>query len=260
MRRRAPPPEAFAAVEPEPDRRPPLAEQVARRILDLIRSGNLRPGDRLPPDRDLAAMLGVGHPAVREALQALAILGVLDRARGGRSVVAAPDLAALLTPLRHLLPLNPGTIDTYFQARLFVEGGIGRMAATRIAPAAIDRLRRLVEVQAHLAADPIGFRVSDLEFHQTLLDACQNPFLDQIGNSLYEMGMEYRRAASAAPGVIAQSVADHAEIVAALAARDPERAGRAMERHVENVDRSTRAAMQLLAPAAMQVRSERNGS
>jgi DNA-binding FadR family transcriptional regulator len=237
------PRDPFAGMVPDPGSRRPLPEQVARRLLELIRSGNLRPGDRLPAERDLAAMFAVSVPSVREALRALAILGVLQRERGGAVRVSSLALKELFAPLQLLLPLNADNIDTHYRARVFVDGGIGRMAAQSITPEALARLRHLLELQATLLEDPVGFRVADLEFHQIVLDACANPFLDQIGRALYELGMEYRRIASETPGVIAQSLRDHAAIVEALEARDPERSGLAMEAHVRNVDRSTREAM-----------------
>jgi GntR family transcriptional regulator, transcriptional repressor for pyruvate dehydrogenase complex len=100
----------------------------------------------------------------------------------------------------------------------------------------------MVEVQANLFVDPIGFRVSDLEFHRTIMEATGNPFLVRLSHSPYVLGMEYRRIASESPGVLKQSLADHRAIVTAFAARDPT-AARAMEVHVQNVHRSTRDAM-----------------
>ena len=92
-------------------------------------------------------------------------------------------------------------------------------------------------------SDPLGFRVSDLEFHQTIMDATGNPFLVRVSHSLYVLGMEYRRIASETPGVLRQSLADHQQIVAAFVSRDPDAAEKAMIRHMENVHRSTLEAM-----------------
>jgi len=243
---------AFAAIAPEPNERVSVAEQVAKRLLELIRSGNLRPGERLPSERDLATMMDVSQPSVREALRGLQILGVVRLVYGGNAYVTSLDVAELLAPMQFLVTLNLDNIETLYQARVFVDGGIARMAAPRIADEAIERLRHLAAVQAALVDDPVGFRVSDLEFHQIILDACGNPFLDRIARSLYALGMEYRRVASETPGVIEQSVRDHLAIIEGLAAHDPERAAAAMEAHMGNVDRSTRAAMARLAgsPAA----------
>lgn len=247
MKKAGPASGAFSDVEQEPDERVSVAEQVARRLLELVRSGNLRPGEQLPSERDLAAMMGVSQPTVREALRGLKILGVIRWARGGGSYVSSLELADMLTPLQFLVGLNPGNVETLYQARVFIDGGIGRMAATRITDEAVERLRKVVAIQSGLTGDPIGFRVSDLEFHQIILDACGNPFLDRIANSLYALGMEYRRVASETPGVIEQSVRDHLAIIEGLAARDPDQTGAAMEEHMRNIDRSTREAMMRLA-------------
>lgn len=237
----------FAARPREPIERVPIAEQVAKRLLELVRSGNLRPGELLPQEKNLAVMMGVSQPSVREALRGLQILGVIRRERGGKCFVSSLDVSELLSPLQYLVPLNAENVDTLFEARLFIDGGLARMAARRIGEEAAERLRRLVAAQAMLTGDPIGFRVSDLEFHQIILDACANPFLGRVANSLYALGMEYRRIATEMPGVIAQSVRDHQAILEGLAAHDPEWAGAAMEEHVRNVDRSTREAMGRLA-------------
>lgn len=239
--------QAFSDLEQEPEERVSVAEQVARRLLELIRSGNLRPGEKLPSERDLATMMDVSQPSVREALRGLQILGAIRWTRGGACHVSSLALADMLSPLQFLVTLNADNVETLYQARVFIDGGIGRMAATRIGADAIEKLRKIVAVQAGLAGDPIGFRVSDLEFHQIILDACANPFLDRIANSLYALGMEYRRVASETPGVIEQSVRDHLAIIEGLAARDPDKTGAAMEEHMRNVDRSTRAAMMRLA-------------
>lgn len=231
----------------EPLQRVSIAEQVAKRLLELIRSGNLRPGDALPPEKDLAAMMGVSQPSVREALRGLQILGVIRWGRAGTSFVSSLEIADMIGPLQFLVPLNADNVETLYQARVFIDGGLGRMAATRITKPAVERLRKLTAIQATLTEDAVSFRVSDLEFHQIILDACANPFLDRIANSLYVLGMEYRRVASETPGVIAQSVRDHEAIVAALAAGDPDRTAAAMEQHMRNVDRSTREAMMRMA-------------
>ena len=238
-----------AHFEGESLQRVSIAEQVAKRLLELIRSGNLKPGDPLPPEKDLAVMMGVSQPSVREALRGLQILGVIRWGKAGTSFVSSLEISDMLGPLQFLVPLNTNNVETLYQARVFIDGGLGRMAATRITRPAVERLRKLTSLQAGLTGDPIGFRVSDLEFHQIILDACANPFLDRIANSLYVLGMEYRRVASETPGVIKQSVRDHEAIVEALAAGDPDRTAAAMEEHKRNVDRSTREAMMRMGTA-----------
>ena len=98
-------------------------------------------------------------------------------------------------------------------------------------------------MQRKLVNDALGFRVSDLEFHRTIMEATGNPFLVRVSHSLYVLGMEYRRIASETVGVLSQSLADHEAIVAAFSARDADAAEQAMVVHMRNVHRSTLDAM-----------------
>lgn len=239
-RRRRP---AAADLGIEPIQRESLAEQVARRLLELVRTGNLRPGDRLPAERELAAMMAVSVPSVREALRGLQILGVLKAHPGGGTVVSALRPDELLGPLGLVIAVEPGNLATLTEARVQIEGIIARAAALRLTAEALARLEAMVARQERLTEDPVGFRVSDLEFHGTIAAACGNPFLDRIAMSLYALGMDYRRIATESPGVLARSAADHRAILAALAARDPAAAEAAVTAHLRNVERSTRDAM-----------------
>jgi len=228
----------FAPIE-----RQPAAEQVARRILALVQSGSLRAGDQLPAERELAVMLQVSRPVVREALRGLSILGVVKARQGGGVFISSLDAHDLLAPLQFFITLDRCTVNALYDARILIEGGIAERAARRISEADIEKLRAIVASQHHITGDPIGFRVSDLEFHQTLIDAAGNPFLARVALSLNVLGMEFRRMASENPKVLRQSVIDHEDIVAALARRDAAGTAAAMERHMLNVQRSTELTM-----------------
>ncbi|MCX5496023.1 FadR/GntR family transcriptional regulator [Kaistia dalseonensis] len=230
----------FAPIE-----RSSVAEQVAKKLLDLVRTKNLKPGDQLPPERELATLMQVSRPSVREALRGLQILGVLKVRQGGGIYVTSLEASDLLGPLQLLITLNEENVNALYESRRLIDGAIGRMAAERISDADIDRLKNLLIVQRDLLADPIGFRVSDVEFHRTISEATGNPFLVRVSTSLYVLGMEYRRIAAETPGVLSQSFADHEIIVSALAARDPDAAQEGMIRHMANVHQSTVAAMEM---------------
>jgi DNA-binding FadR family transcriptional regulator len=233
-----------ALVEIVPIERSSVAEQVAKQLLELVRTRNLKPGDQLPPERSLAALMQVSRPSVREALRGLQILGVLKMRQGGGIYVSSLDPAELLGPLQFLITLNSQSVDALYQSRVLIDGGIARMAAGQISDADIVRLQNMLVTQRSLVSDPLGFRVSDLEFHRTIMEAAGNPFLTRVSASLYVLGMEYRRIASETPGVLRQSLADHEDIVAALTRRDPDAAEKALEIHLRNVQRSTVVAME----------------
>lgn len=226
-----------------PVERKSVADQVAKKILDLVRTGNLKPGDQLPTERDLAQMLQVSRPSVREAMRGLQILGVVKSRQGGGAYISSLDAADLLGPLQFLITLNAQNVHALYQARNLIDGGIARLAAENLSDADLERLQTMVGLQRGLVNDPLGFRVSDLEFHRTIMEATGNPFLVRVAHSLYVLGMEYRRIASETPGVLKQSLTDHEAIMAAFVARDPDTAERAMMEHMRNVHTSTLEAM-----------------
>ncbi|MCI3204565.1 MULTISPECIES: FadR/GntR family transcriptional regulator [Pandoraea] len=209
-----------------------ISEQVAQRLLTMIRTGLLKPGQQLPPERDLATMLGVGRPAVREAIRGLALLGLLRIRQGEGTFVGSLEMRELLEPLEMIIELNAGTLEALFDARLVIEPGVAALAATHIADEDLARLHALVDDEEALLGSPETFSAADMTFHETIIDACENPFLQSIANSLYLLGKKSRRVTSQVDGVLERSLQDHRLILDALAARDPERAAQAMRQHL----------------------------
>jgi GntR family transcriptional regulator, transcriptional repressor for pyruvate dehydrogenase complex len=218
-----------------------VAGQVSDRILGLLRAGNLRAGDQLPPERDLALSLGVSRPSVREAMRGLQILGVVKTRHGGGAYISSLQAAELLAPLQLLITLEAQNLEALYDSRVLIDGEIGRRAAGRISNADLTRLRRSLTVQRSLMQRPEAFHLEDMAFHQTIFDACANPILGRIATSLYLLGMEYRRLAWKRPRVLRHSVADHAVILAALERHDADASAFAMAQHMRNVHRSTAA-------------------
>jgi DNA-binding FadR family transcriptional regulator len=158
-----------------PVERNSIADQVAKKILDLVRTGNLKPGDQFPPERDLAQMLQVSRPSLREAMRGLQILGVVKSRQGGGAYISSLDAADLLGPLQFLITLNKQNVHALYESRVLIDGGIGRMAAEKLSAAEIEGLGAIVEVQRKLITDALGFRVSDLEFHRTIVGQRETP-------------------------------------------------------------------------------------
>lgn len=208
-----------------------VSEQVAQRLLTMIRTGLLKPGQQLP-ERDLAAMLGVGRPAVREAIRGLALLGLLRIRQGEGTFVGTLQTRELLEPLEMVIELNAGTLEALFDARLVIEPGVAALAASQMSDAHLARLHALVEDEQSLLGNPETFSAADMAFHETIIDACDNPFLQSIANSLYLLGKKSRRVTSQVAGVLERSLQDHRDIIAALQARDPAQAAEAMRRHL----------------------------
>jgi GntR family transcriptional repressor for pyruvate dehydrogenase complex len=241
----------------EPFSRKTVAEHVANRLLELIRTGNLKAGDKLPTENELAAALQVSRPVVREALRGLSILGIVESRQGGRCYVTDLSPSRLVAPIQMVIAIDESNVDALYEARVPVESEILKLAAARVTDDQLAKLRDLVRAGYELAEiDGTGFRVLDLEFHRLLMEICGNPFLERIARSLYDLGIEYRRVASETPGVIARSAAEHDVIVQALEKRDPALAAEAMRTHLTSIARTTYDAMKMLT----QPRSVRGGS
>jgi len=219
------------------------AERVVTQIIEMIRSGNLKAGDRLPSETDLARAFQVSRPVIREALRALAILGVVETRQGGRCFVTDLTVARLMAPLQFVISLDEASVEALHQARLMTETGMIRQAALRTDEKVLARLDEMVAAGFELADDPLGFRMLDQEFHRTINHLSGNPFLEVVAQSFYELGMEYRRIAVETPGVIERSAVEHRAIVEALKSGDPEAAASAMSAHLVSIHETTAKAM-----------------
>lgn len=216
-----------------------VAEAVVRRILDMVKSGVLKAGAPLPPERDLAVSLNVSRPSVREALRGLTVLGVVRTRQGGGAYISDLGPESLLGPIQFYLALEDMNIRELYDARSLIESDVARRAAVNIEDAALDRLDALLAEQTDTISDPIAFRRSDYEFHEIIWIGSRNAFLKRIGESLNVLGLEFRKRASERPETLAQSLVDHRRLLEALRARDPDAAARAAEAHMQNVYQST---------------------
>lgn len=222
-----------------PIERETVAEMVARRIMAMVTARALKPGDQLPPERDLAESLGVSRPSVREAIRGLSILGVVKSRQGGGAYITELDAEALLGPIRFFLSLEDVNLRELYDARSLIESDIARRAAVHMSDAQLDALERILRDQERTLTDARAFRVSDYAFHEAIWQGSGNAFLSRIGQSLNVLGLEFRKRASETAGVLEQSFRDHHRLLSALRARDPDAAARAAESHMQNVYQST---------------------
>ena len=215
--------------------RQPVAEQVARQLLALVQSGNLKPGEQLPPERELAATMGVSRPSLREALRALSLLGVLRIRQGGGVYVSSLDPESLLAPLHFFISLNARNVEDLFEARLVIESEITRIAAEKINPESLAIMRDCVEFESSELDDEEKFIESDVKFHKVLFESVDNSFLQQFATSLHILGKASREITGHIPGVVEQSLEDHKHILQAIEAGDGDAAATAMKQHLNNV-------------------------
>ncbi|HEY0920922.1 FadR/GntR family transcriptional regulator [Devosia sp.] len=226
----------------EPIVREGASERVVHRLMGMVKAGNLKPGDRLPGERELAELFSVSRPTIREAVKALIVLGVLKSKHGGGIFVSPLEAADLLGPVTFFLSLRDVEIDQLYHARALIEGELAALAAQRAGPDDTASLARLIERQEEVLADPVAYRAVDTEFHRLLAELSGNAFLSRAAESMNVLGLEFRKVASETPDVISGSVRDHRRIVAAIAAGDADAARQAMREHMAHVLNTTKKA------------------
>ncbi|MBX3584674.1 MAG: FadR family transcriptional regulator [Rhizobiaceae bacterium] len=221
-----------------PDRRP-IAEQVSRRILAMIKSGNLKSGDRLPTEQKMSIAFGISRPPLREALKALTLMGVLTSRQGGRYMVTDLSPSRLVAPFNTMLSVADYDVHQQFETRTVVDLELVRLCAERASHDMRQRIFKLAVDGRAFEQDPVAFRLLDIEFHQAINAGAGNDLLSALAQLLYDLGLDVRRTASELPGVIAKSVAQHVTVAEALLARDATAAVAAYRAHLEHVRDTT---------------------
>lgn len=224
----------FQALE----RVPTLSDRVTKSVLDLITRAELKPGDRLPSERDLGEQFGVSRTVVREALRSLAAKGVLDVRSGSGATVAQVNVERASEALRLYVQSSHGNGDgvTYDQiddVRELIETRVARMAARSASDADIAELEAIHEEFRALSADPEMTSQLDLAFHREIAESVHNPLFLVMLDSIEPILLEIRRRVALVPGRAGRAIAAHGLILDRIRAHDPEGAERAMAEHLE---------------------------
>jgi len=223
-------------VNTQPIQRRKLYQEVEQRLLERIRSGEIGPGQQLPSERELMEQFGVGRPAVREALQSLERSGIVEIAHGERARVLLPTAGSLIEQIadgaRHLLRMQPDTLEHLKDARVFLETGMARLAAQRASDDDIQRLRQRLDEHRQALSQLDLFLHRDMAFHREVARISGNPIFPAIVEALFQWAGEYYQAIVRAPGAEDVTLAEHQRLFDAIAARDPVAAEQAMRDHL----------------------------
>jgi GntR family transcriptional repressor for pyruvate dehydrogenase complex len=161
-----------------------VTDDAIAKIKEMIVSGELRPGDRLPRESDLAQRLGLSRNSLREAVRALSLVRILDVRQGDGTYVTSLDSGVLLDALSFLLDLHhDNNVVHTLEARRALEAAAAALAAQYIEPRELDRLYFLMEEAARCATIE-EFVDNDLEFHRSIAIASRNPVLVALLDSL----------------------------------------------------------------------------
>src|SRR5919199_4575182 len=215
----------------DPIKQPKAAQRVAERIRAAIRAGELRDGDRLPPERVLIEQFGYSRAIVREALRMLEEEGLitLHAGRNGGAVIRKPGTARLVNAFDMLLRLQMTTQEDFYEARRVLEPLLIQMAIERATPDDIAALRRCLEPP----------RDRHNRFHRTLSEAAHNNVLAVVMHIIMELCLRQTKTGEFETAHLTEV---HSAIIDAIEARDAETATR---RLIEHIDTSETQALEV---------------
>ena len=229
------------------------ADEVIRQIEWLILEGVLRPGDRLPSERDLSQQLDVSRPVLRDALKDLEIRGLILSRHGGGTFVADVISDVFAEPVMELIASHRKAIYDYLDYRKEIEAVAAGMAAERAtAPdlALLDRAMESMRV-AHTSGNFGEEAKADVEFHNVISEIAHNIILLHTLRSIYRLHMDgvfYNRTLLyGLPGVRSALLEQHEAIAAAIAAQDGEAARAAARSHIAYVEQQLSEAEKVVA-------------
>ncbi len=219
-----------------------ISDQVFEQLRDLIYQGELRPGDQVLPERDLSVALGVSRTTVRNAINKLVVLGLLEHKQGQGTFVRHPD-AKTRHPLAVAMSLEmeEATLEDMLEVRMGLECNAAALAAARATEEDIDRMigcLEAMEADFRQKGDNINPNV-DADFHMAVAYATKNPVHTYIMKNFHDflfVGIqENLRMLYEDPKNIEDVLEQHRKVFNAIRRRDPEMAASAMKLHIRYV-------------------------
>jgi GntR family transcriptional repressor for pyruvate dehydrogenase complex len=225
-----------------------LSDQVAAQLQNMVRSNTIRPGEKLPSERELCELLGVSRTVVREAVRSLVAKGLLEVRRGGGTIVRSPDPALASEMMTMLLGSGKDVAFTHVQeVRRLLEVEIAGLAAERRDNADLARM----EAQLHLMVEYSGNRErwasADVAFHAAIAAATHNPLYPVLLSSIADMLIEVRRTGISLPDTPVKAYKHHQNIFMHVKASDRTGARRAMQDHLRESEETFQKARFVLA-------------
>jgi len=216
------------------------AQRIVEQIMESVREGRLKPGDRFPGENALATEFGVSRPCIREALRVLEAVGMVEVRPGkGCYLLRSPGGADSASLWVSWLATFKSEVLALLEVREALEGKVAALAAERATPEAIEALEKSVQAMwlSLRSGDitPDQAYEYDLEFHHALAQASGNPFLVELSGSVGGAVESDRRATMSIPNRIRASAEDHQCILDAVRRRDREAACAAMVQHIGKV-------------------------
>ncbi|MEE4261786.1 MAG: FadR/GntR family transcriptional regulator [Desulfobacteraceae bacterium] len=218
----------------KPIKQEKISAKIVEQIKALIASGKLKPGDALPPERELITQLNVSRPSLREALNTLATMGFIEITQRHRTIVKSLTAGRITEPIDHLLKEDFQTVFELIEARQAIETWNAHHAAIRAIPEDIARLEKCLGAMQSKIENNLSVVEEDANFHLAISEATHNKIQMHLMFSIYDklkesLGKYLERIDMNAVQ------AQHGKIVAAIKKNDPDQAEARMREHLDYV-------------------------
>jgi GntR family transcriptional regulator, transcriptional repressor for pyruvate dehydrogenase complex len=216
-------------------RRNKVYEDVARQIERLILK-KLRPGDKLPSERELAELLRVSRSSIRDAIRSLELMGMVEPRQGAGTIVCEVTASSLANPLANALKRKEELMSELLDFRKILEPPLAARAATHASPEEISEMESILKRQEQKLRDGETTIAEDSEFHYAVAMASGNSVVLKVLDILMDLLRDTRERSLQIEGRPQKSLAGHARILEAIKRHDTEAAKAAMRRHIEDVE------------------------
>lgn len=210
-----------------------VTQSLIQRFQEMIRSGVLTQGSRLPSERDLAAHFGVARSSLRQALKVLEIMGILTQRVGDGTYLAKDSSAVLAVPMEFLFLLDDTSVQELTELRLLMEPGLARLAAERGTAEDITLLRRSVHDLEVSRGDTAKLVAADLLFHRAIFTASKNRAASSVYQTIHR-AMAKMILVTSQMVELEHTLSFHKPIMLAIEKRDGDKAARLMTEHLQD--------------------------
>lgn len=211
-----------------------LAQNIVQQLIDTIMNGTIKPGDKLPPEKQLMELFGVGRSSLREAIRALITLGLVEVKVPEGTFVSKSFGGFFTKQLALMSRISFDNIVDLVEARIAIETDIAEMAAGKAAQADKARLEEVLKSMMN-ARENEQFLAADLQFHSVLAEIADNSFMLHVMNILRDVTREWILKVIQLPATRALAAGQHEKIAEAVRNNDVAAAGAAMRAHLEAV-------------------------
>jgi GntR family transcriptional repressor for pyruvate dehydrogenase complex len=212
-----------------------LFKKVAQQIEQSILEGELKPGDRLPPERVMTQQFGVSRTVIREAFKALELQGLIEIQHGVGAVVSSPSAANVADSLVRYVRIQESSIWALHELRTILETETAALAAERHTEEDIRKLDQIIMLMSSKIHSPAEYVALDLEFHHAIVEAAHNPMFPLVLDPFVTLMRESRRLGASVEGAPQRSFDAHRELLECIRQRDTKSARSKMQAHCDLV-------------------------